>query len=63
MGYNHYWKVLVRRTTNKLDNYDGGAATTMYRVRTQNRMAVETCQNYHDDTDVNGDVVVQVGRG
>lgn len=45
-------------STNKLDNYDGGAATTMYRVCTQNRMAVETCQNYHDDTDVDGDFVV-----
>ncbi|KAL7492611.1 hypothetical protein ACHAWT_002390 [Skeletonema menzelii] len=44
-------------STKKLSVEEAGEEA-MYQVCTQNRTAVETCRNYQDDTDVDGDFVV-----
>lgn len=45
-------------STKKLSVEEAGGNEAMYQVCTQNRMAVETCRNLQDDTDVDGEFVV-----
>ena len=45
-------------STKKLSAEEAGGEEAIYQVCTQNRTAVETCRNYQDDTDVDGDFVV-----